>query len=245
MKLRQTVLVFAALAALGTPAATGSPARAQERGLDPVDRPDPTARGDDSEPARYALSARDERADAGAASARDACGCPHDRRGWLVGFELGTGGGKPAFETAARDHDPDPELGFLATLRLGYAVSNSIAFSVEAQGFGRDSNGSEWNGGALLGSLTWWPDGGGFFLRLGVGAGGVDLVEPHDDGVERKLEREGSAALLALGYEWQIRRTFALGLLMSLVALDLDDTDDLHDLRFGYGGFAIQFHWYL
>lgn len=173
------------------------------------------------------------------------CQCRHDRRGWLVGFSFGAGGGKLNFERGERDHDADAETGFLGALRFGYGVSNSLAFAVEAQGFNRSANGSEWNAGALLGSLTWWPDGGGFFLRLGIGGGGIDLVEPHADGTERTLEHEGSAAGMALGYEWRVGRTFALGLTADLVGLDIDDTEVLRDLAFGYAGFSVQFHWYL
>jgi hypothetical protein len=175
-------------------------------------------------------------------------GWHHDRRGFVVGFGVGAGAGKLCFEFPdGREHDPDAEAGFLGDLRAGVAVSNSFAFCLEAHGFGKEASGSDWDTGAGLITATWWPDGGGFFVRVGAGEGHVAIKEPHGDGTVREIDREGPAGYLALGYEWRVARTFAVSVLAEGLGIGLDPDEELEtmkDLGFGYGGFAVQFTWY-
>jgi hypothetical protein len=175
-------------------------------------------------------------------------GWHHDRRGFVVGFGIGAGAGALHFEKPdGRDHEPGAEAGFLGDLRAGVAVSNSFAFCLEAHGFGREANGSKWDTGAGLVTVTWWPDGGGFFLRLGAGEGRIEIKEPHADGLVREIDREGPAGYVALGYEWRVARSFAVAVLVEGLGIDPDPDDELEgmkDLGFGYGGMAVQFTWY-
>ena len=181
------------------------------------------------------------------AAADERCGCRHDRQGFFLGVNTGIGSGQLGFEDklTGQDHDDDAGEGGFGGLRAGFALSNSVALGVEGQSWHRTRHDQESSAGALVGTVTWWPSGGGFFLRAGAGYGGVDLEEQHADGTVRKLEDDGFAGLLGLGYEWRVSRSFALGLALDAFLVDLEDTVRFENVGFGAGAFSIQLQWYL
>ena len=126
---------------------------------------------------------------------------------------------------------------------FGYAFSNSFALSLESFGYGSHESDEEWGLGASFITVTWWPDGSGFFLRLGAGGGGGDILS-RDTGKLVHFEGKG-AGLIGLGYEWQLGRKFALGVAADGFGFDLDGASGLEDDAVGVGTFSIQFNWYL
>jgi hypothetical protein len=245
MKLRYTIIVLAVVVAMVKGCA---PASAQDRPYDHRDGYGEIRDGNQ----RYDHGDHYDRRDTGMDRRHDDCRFRNHRKGWLIGGGFGAGGGVLVFERPdGTDHEPDAEMGGMGSLRFGYAVSNSVAFTVELHGYGREGNGREWGAGTAVAALTWWPDASGFFLRVGAGGGGARLVEPHAGGIVREMERHGPAGILAAGYEWRVGRKFALSLAVEGAGIALEETevedayDDLKDLAFGFGGVTIQFNWYL
>jgi hypothetical protein len=137
----------------------------------------------------------------------------------------------------------DPFGGGAGALRAGYAFSNSFALSLEGHGFGTESGGEDWGMGAGFLVVTWWPDGSGFFLRVGGGSGGGEVLVRQTGSL---LEFDHKfAGLFGLGYEWQLTNKFALGVAMDGIGFDLENESSLVEDFVGLGNFSIQFNWYL
>lgn len=168
-----------------------------------------------------------------------------NRKGFLLGLNAGWGGSSFGYSADGKSVVEDPWHGPLGALRLGYAVSNSVAFTLENYGFGafNTADDQDWGMGATLIAMTWWPDASGFFLRLGFGGGGGDVYS-RDQGEKVHFEEAG-AALFGMGYEWQLGRHFALGLAVDAVSFEIDDVLGHESDWAGMGGASIQFNWYL
>lgn len=166
-----------------------------------------------------------------------------DRKGWLIGFNAGWGGSTVEFERQGRTFSEDESSGFLGGLRGGYAFSNSFALTLEMIGFGNGDEDEEWGLGAACVTVTWWPDGSGFFLRAGVGGGGGTIfLEETGETVDVK---DQGAALFGLGYEWQLGKKFALGVAVDAFGFELEESTGFENDTAGAGGMSIQFNWYL
>lgn len=176
----------------------------------------------------------------------DECWRPcRDRKGWLVGANAGWGGGSARFDLGGRTYSEDAEdnTGFLGGLRGGYAFSNSFALTLEMVGFGNGEDDEKWGVGASFVTVTWWPDGSGFFVRVGGGGGGGDIFL-EETGEVVDFEEKG-AALFGLGYEWQLGRRFALGVAVDAVGFELDGATGFDEDSASFGGLSLQFNWYL
>jgi hypothetical protein len=181
-----------------------------------------------------------------AADRDDECWRPcRDRKGWLVGGNAGWGGGSVQFDDLGRtfSEDADGNAGFFGALRGGYAFSNSFALTLELVGFGNGDDDQEWGVGASCVTVTWWPDGSGFFVRVGGGAGGGDIFLEE---TQKKVHfEEKGAALFGLGYEWQLGRRFALGVAVDAFGFELDGATGFDKDSAGIGALSVQFNWYL
>ena len=165
------------------------------------------------------------------------------RKGLFLGLNAGWGSAGYSPQIGKQTLTDDPFSGGAGGLRFGYAFSNSFALSLEAYGFGTDRNEESWGLGAGFLTVTWWPDGSGFFLRMGLGGGGGDILR-RDNGELVHFEDKG-AGLFGLGYEWKLGRKFALGLAVDAIGFDLESASGLDDEMAGLGIFTIQFNWYL
>ena len=136
--------------------------------------------------------------------------------------------------------------------RVGYALKPDLVLGVEFWGWAKSY---EFLAGGLPVPVdlkltattlcaTYFPGGGGFFVRLGAGVahGRIDVEPPANvPGVPEGGDSDtGFAMTLAPGYEWRVSRRLALGAQGDVVYLGLQDA--LKD-AFGYGINA-QFNWY-
>lgn len=179
---------------------------------------------------------------AAAAPARTGCH-PRDRQGLFLGVNAGVGGAAFQSKLAKQTISDDPWSGGAGGLRFGYAFNNNWAMSLETLGFGAEQDDEDWGLGAGFATVTWWPEGGGFFLRLGVGGGGGDIRRRGTD--ELLHFEEKAAGLFGLGYEWQVSRRFALGVAADAMGFELDGASGLEDDTAGVGTVTIQCNWYL
>jgi hypothetical protein len=128
-----------------------------------------------------------------------AAGAPHERTGFVIGGDLGTGelniaghtlDNRPAWQLAGVNWvDAVHEWGTTDAFRVGFGVSNRFVLGVELLGW--SERGSLDGYGVLMPTLTFFPGIGGVYARGGVG---------HANG-NRDPNGSGTGALAALGYE--------------------------------------------
>ena len=169
-----------------------------------------------------------------------AAGFPHARRGTVLSVGPGAGGSTVEFSTPGGRVQRDVDGGVAAEARLGYAFSDYFALSLTAAGYGWENGGRTRRAGVGLLAATWYPGGGGFFLRAGVGSGRVTVRE---EGVDWN-DREGEAVGGGLGYEWRVGPRFALGLAVDGYTVTLDDASG-GDTTFSHAALSLQLNWYL
>ncbi len=171
------------------------------------------------------------------------CGHLRDRRGWLVGFDAGFGSSSYGAKEGTRSYTDEAYSGGFGSLRAGYAFNNKLAVSLEGHGFGSEEGDQDWGMGAGVATLTWFPGGGGFFVRGGVGVGGGEVLLRETG---EKVQFDGKAAgLFGIGYEWQLGRKFALGVAADGLGFHLDGVTGADEDWVGIGGVTVQLNWYL
>jgi hypothetical protein len=168
--------------------------------------------------------------------------------GWFLGIGAGFGDGFTTWEDGDRSVTEEGEFGAMGALRLGYAINSRWALSLEGYGHGvrghddLDDGDDDLGIGAGFIVGTWHPTGGGFFVRLGVGAGGGEFVHPD---TREKVELEGElAGLFGLGYDWRVGEKTALGVAFDGIALHADGATGYDSDSVGAGTFSIQFTWH-
>jgi len=150
---------------------------------------------------------------------------PHDRKGLVLGFNLGGGSAKLEYERLGVKVESEVENMFGGIGRIGFGVSDHVVFSLEGHGFGKTNAEADVQGVMTLVTVTWHPGGGGFFLRGGVGGGAanVKLIGPPSPVNWSEREAEGAGGL-GLGYEWR---------------------PGYRETVLGSGIFSLQLNWYL
>lgn len=142
---------------------------------------------------------------------------PHVRDGFFLG--VGFGGG-----SASVGWYDDRRVEWSGTInaRAGHAIDTHLVLGAEVWYWAKDyeiarSDGDvpvelRFTAGTL--AATWFPDGGGFFVRAGAGlaVGHLNALPPAGSSFPETAERDtGIAALAAMGYEFRITEEFALG----------------------------------
>ena len=173
------------------------------------------------------------------------CRYPHAREGWLVGGNAGWGSTSYGAKVGSRTFTDEAYGGGYGALRAGYAFSDAFAVTLEGFGFGRSGEGEDddWGLGGGFATVTWFPSGGGFFVRGGLGVGGGE-VKVRETG--EIVAFDGKAAgLFGIGYEWRVGRDLGLGVAADAFGFHLDGASGLEDDSAGTGGLSIQLNWYL
>jgi hypothetical protein len=172
---------------------------------------------------------------------------PNTRLGWCVGVGFG-------IESVSwNDADGrDTENSGTANARIGYAVKPDLVLGVEFWSWAKEyeiqtsANVVPVDVRLTATTLctTYFPGGGGFFIRLGAGLayGRLQVAPPSNVTTVPAIDdnETGFAALLAPGFEWRFTQRFALGAQGDVVYLGLGN---VLDDAFGYGVNA-QFNWY-
>ncbi len=153
---------------------------------------------------------------------------PHERQGVMLGFNAGAGSAELQFENSdGTTVSGDREGGGAFGLRAGYAFNDRLALGLEGTGWSRtfenDSGlDATWTFTVSTIALTWYPGGGGFLLRGGLGWGRAEMELDLGDGTISG-DDTGAAALIGLGYEWRLGRRFALGPAVDFGGMDLGE----------------------
>lgn len=166
-----------------------------------------------------------------------------NRKGLLIGVNAGWGASMFSEQVGSRTFSDDPYGGGAAALRFGYAFHDAVALSIEAHGFGSSAGQSDWGMGAGLLVLTWWPRGGGLFVRAGVGAGGGEVLLRENGEL---LPFDGRATgMFGFGYEWMVGRNLGLSLAADGLGIDLDGISGRTEDVTGSSSVSVQLNWYL
>jgi len=173
---------------------------------------------------------------------------PHERNGFLIGFNLG--GGSAEVEWEADDlvlSSDDRENGGAGNFRIGYAMTPEVALAFEAHAWARTYDIGAGNEATVSfsvagPSVTWWPGGQGFFLRGTIGVGRI-RVEVDTGPLTVTGEDSGLGLALGLGYEWRLTRKFALGIELDGGSVDAGEVDG-GDLKANFANLTAALNWY-
>ena len=171
------------------------------------------------------------------------------RHGFFLGADLGMGGATLKYEIDGVDYETEEDLGAGLTLRLGYQFVPWFSLSLDARGVGQ---GQEDDHILVVGSsaiiATFYPGGGGFFIRLGVGGACITTELPADydtrTGLARVIDEETGITVFGLGYEWMANEHFSLGLSMEARGGEIDDFDEITDATIGEATFGLSMNYY-
>ena len=172
----------------------------------------------------------------------------HDREGLVLGFNLGLGEAKVEWEDEGFVFESDTESGGAGGIRIGYAFDPRFLLAFEGTGWMREYDDGEITLNTALIMFTWYPQGKGFFLRTGFGAGQAE-VTLEGPGFDVTWDEGGGAFDLGLGHEWRLTEKFALGAALdhSIIAIDdfgIDGAGTATDVKTRYTSVTAQLNWY-
>jgi len=158
---------------------------------------------------------------------------PQTREGWLIGF--GVGGGSAGI--SADGASSDREGGFAASFRAGYAFQPQLSVELDSNGWSKEQDGTTTTFSVGTAAINYYPGAQGIVLRGGVGFGSAD-VSTQVGSVTLSGSESGFGFLLGAGYEFRVRRTFAIGPQVDFGWMTLDAFDA------NYVNVGIGFNWY-
>lgn len=159
---------------------------------------------------------------------------PHERDGFILGFNLGAGSAGINLGNV----DSDRESGLAGNGRVGYALSPEFALGLEGNFWTREVDGETWTFRVGAITATYYPGAKNFYVRGGLGGGSMEY-SVDSGGFTLTASDEGFGFLLATGYEWRLTRRFALGPQIEYSYGNIDD-----DLSMNYVNFTAGLNWY-
>jgi hypothetical protein len=131
---------------------------------------------------------------------------PQTRQGWLVGFAVGGGSAGISVPGVSTERTG----GGAGSLRVGYAFQPQISLELDSGGWTREEDGvtTTFSVGGV--GLNYYPGAQGFVLRGALGYGNAD-VSISSGSTTTSASESGFGFLVGTGYEFRVRRTFAIG----------------------------------
>ena len=160
-------------------------------------------------------------------------GLPHERDGFVIGFNLGAGSARVHPDAGEEDNSG----GGAGAFRLGWAFANQFMVSLEGTAWVNSENEGDVTLSSSLIDFTWYPAASGFFLRAGLGGGTAEVTFPVVDG-ELTVSDSGGAFGIGGGHEWRLGGKFALGLALDYHTFSVDGGD------FDFLNGTVQLNWY-
>jgi len=163
---------------------------------------------------------------------------PHERDGFMLGFNLGAG-----TATAKPDvGESDSGGGGSGSFRAAWAFSNQFLVGLESTAWvGTTDLDTELTLSSYKLNFTWYPAAKGWFLRGGFGAG-TARISTTIFGPEWSVSDSGGSFGVGAGHEWRLTRTFALGVAVDYCTIDLDE--DSNFSNFDFVNYTAQLNWY-
>lgn len=160
-------------------------------------------------------------------------GRPHERDGFVIGFNLGAGSARVHPDEGADDDSG----GGAGAFRLGWAFADQFMVGLEGAAWVNNEDEGDVTLSSSLINFTWYPAASGFFLRAGLGGGKAEVTFPVGDG-DLTVSDTGGAFGLGAGHEWRLGTKFALGGALDYHTFSLDGGD------FDFLNVTVQLNWY-
>lgn len=178
-------------------------------------------------------------------------GRPHERTGLVLGF--GLGGGSAAWDWAVPAFGSANEGSGCANVRIGGAIRDDVVLGLEATAWakdyhlsvaGQDAGTARVTFSTTTFTGTWYPKGGGYFLRGGVGfaAAKLEVIFPSGPFDSAQHTDAGVGLVAASGYEWRLTDKLAVGPQVELVFLGIHGGELVDNVLVVDGG--LEFTWY-
>jgi len=168
------------------------------------------------------------------------------KHGLFLGLDMNSGGGGLEYEIDGEKFKSEENIGAGGGIRFGFAFNQYVSLAVEGRGFAYRTDDLDYALGSGLLVVTVYPAGGGFYLKLGMGAGGI--VAEARDGVDPEsvveFDEEAGVGAFGLGYEWMVNPNFGLGVAWDMTGLVSDDFDDVEDLVAGSSTLGLAMNYY-
>lgn len=153
----------------------------------------------------------------------------NDRDGVVFGAAMGHGWNTVhVAEMSGMARDPDHMSTVIGALKFGWAWNDELVGFVGVSGWSRSlfqniDPASATNLNGLI-ELYYYPGGGGFWLKGGVGAGSLDYFLNSADPARRTVFKEsGFAFTVGTGYEIRFSDRFGVGLSYDYTRLDINN----------------------
>ena len=158
---------------------------------------------------------------------------PQNHNGWSIG--LGIGGGSAGLSTDGGESS-DREGGATGNFRLGYPLNERVSLALESNAWTKSENDATVSFTATTVGVAFFPS-EGWVLRGGLGFGNsrfsVDAGSVTITSTETGLGLNG-----AVGYEFRVARTFAVGPQVDVGYASFDGGSA------NWFGLGLQFNWY-
>ena len=183
-------------------------------------------------------------------------GHSHVRDGMVYGLYVGGGwttlSATDITQNPPLERESDTSSDITGGLRLGYCPSKQFSWGIDISGWtGHDG----WSGEAesdnfkatvywILAQGHWYPGGGGFYLRGGIGLGsvGIKITDPSYTVSETT---SGLGWTLGAGYEFRLSPKFALGALYDFRGADVGELTTVYDdVSASTQSFTVTLTWY-
>lgn len=136
---------------------------------------------------------------------------PQERRGFMMGANLGGGTAAVSATGAGVSVSSDRRGGVAGNFRIGYGVSPYVTLGVESNAWTRNENGSAVTFGVSAATVTYYPNPAqGFYLRAGVGGSSQKLTVTQGS-LAAVATENGVGFTGGIGYEMRLGRKWSLG----------------------------------
>lgn len=158
---------------------------------------------------------------------------PQDHDGWSIGFGLGGGSAGVSIDGAGSS---SREGGGMGNFRLGYPLNERVSLALEGNAWTKSENDVTVTFGTTTVGVAFFPS-EGLVLRGGVGFGSTTVSTSFGSTTVSSTET-GFGMHGAIGYDFRVARTFALG---PQVDVGYSTFDGGSSNWFGLG---LNFNWY-
>jgi hypothetical protein len=158
---------------------------------------------------------------------------PQNHDGWNLGFGFGGAGAVLNVDGAGSS---DREGGGMGNFRVGYPLNERFSLQFEGNAWTKTENDVTVTFSASTFGVAWFPN-EGLVLRGGIGFGGTTVSVSSGNTTTTESET-GLGLHAAIGYDFRLTRTFALGPQVDAGYAGFDGGDS------NWFGLGLNFNWY-